>query len=72
VFDDFRFAYDSYRTGDSITEGSGHGKARNLLVLQPYSIRTHLLAILITVGLKPASVLDNTFGFTGKICFVID
>jgi hypothetical protein len=41
-------------------------------VLEPHSIRTHLLAILVTIRLQSASVLENTFSLARQISLVID
>lgn len=46
---DFRHCIDAHPTCHSIAEGSGHGEARYVLVLEPNSHRTDLIAQLIPV-----------------------
>lgn len=55
----------SYNTNtgrDLVTEGPGHGKPRNILMLQPYTERTHWILIRVSEGVDPSATFEDPLG----------
>lgn len=58
-------------TGDSVTKGATHSKPRYLLVAEPHTGRSYLVAVRVLVRFYSAPALEDSLAFVGIIRFVV-
>jgi hypothetical protein len=54
-----------------VTEGSGHGQARNIFIQMPDTLRTHIPASLVFKGLYSAAMREDTGFLIWFISFMV-